>query len=565
MEQILTFWRSLNPVRRVTLIAIPLALAIAIFAFARWRHDSAFRVLYSSLAPEDAAAITQKLREGAVEFRTDETGGSILVPAERIAEARMALAAAGLPKSGRIGFEIFDRTNIGGTDFAEQVNFRRALEGELERTLATLSQIETARVHITVAKDSVFLESRQPAKATVVVRLKRSNRLSQSTITAIGNLVSSAVEGLTPDRVAVIDSNGQLLSRISQSEDSEAQLAEANLDYRHRVEGELLQKVNNSLGPLLGESRFRAGISVDCDFTSAEENAETLDPNASVVTTSQTTEESSAAGIASGVPGAASNLPRPVSRPATGATGLIRRTENLAYQTSKTVRRVITPKGSIRKISAAVIIDQTARWEGVGTRAKRVLTPPPPEVLKGVRDVVAGILGINEQRGDLITVETLPFETTLSAEPPPAPNSGPAPAAGLTQREQLITGIAAGVLLLTIAAFFMLRKKKPKLTPEDLAAAALEPGQQQPATTAITEGSAQPGSAGTNAIETTMTDVEAQQAQLEAEAMSRIKLPPNSKASEVLLKHIREAITKDSQGVTNILRSWVSDIEIRKS
>lgn len=565
MDQLTKFWASLNIGQRIALVVLPLALATGIFSFSRWKHDSAFRVLYSSLAPEDAAAITQKLREGAIEYRMDETGGSVSVPAEKIAEARLTLASSGLPKSGRIGFEIFDRTNIGGTDFAEQVNYHRALEGELERTLATLSQIETARVHITVAKDSVFLESRQPSKATVVVRMKRANRLSASTIAAIGNLVSSAVEGLTPDRVAVIDSNGQLLSRISQHDDSEAQLAEANLDYRHRVETELLQKINHSLEPLLGENRFRAGISVDCDFTSAEQNDETLDPNGTVITTSQSTEESSAAGTASGVPGAASNLPRPVSRPAAGANGLVRRTENLAYQTSKTVRRVITPKGSIRKISAAVIIDQSARWEGVGPKARRVLTPPSPEVLKGVKDVVAGILGSNEQRGDLITVETLPFESTLSAEPPPSPNATPVVVKGLTEREKLIIGGAAGFLFLALGAFYLLRKKKHKAAAQDLAAAALEAGQQAAGGTAIADGTTAPTEPVLGAIEARMNDVEAQQAQLESEAMSRIKLPANSKASDVLLKHIREAVHKDPQGVTNILRSWVSDIDVRKS
>lgn len=555
MNQLVTIWKNFSRAQKATLVLVPIALVIAIFSFVNWKHDADFRVLYSNLAPEDAAAITQKMREGAIEFRLDETGSTVSVPSQKIAEARLSLAGAGLPKTGRIGFEIFDRNNLGTTDFAEQVNFRRALEGELERTLATLAQIDQARVHITVAKDSVFLESRQPSKATVVIKMKRSGRLAQASIAAISNLVASAVEGLTPDRVAVIDSSGQLLSRVSATDDSGAQLADANLDYRRRMESELLAKVNLSLGPLLGENRFRAGINVDCDFTTSEQSDETLDPNGSVISTSQSTEESNVGATAAGVPGAASNLPRPVSRPSNGTTGTTRRTENLAYQTSRTTRHTVTPRGAIKKISAAVLIDQTVRWEGTGAKMKRVLVPPSPEVLKGVRDIVAGTLGINEQRGDLVTVETLPFETTLASEPP-----GAAPPAVKTENQILIKqnviigGVAVGVVVLVAAVFLLRNRKKRPVTAEDQAAAALAGGVPGAAVLGSTE----------QRMESQMHNLEAQQAQMEEEAMSRIKLPPSSKATEVLLRHVRDAITKDSSGVSNVLRSWVKDIEVRK-
>ena len=564
MNQLSKIWANLSLAQRMTLVILPLVVGCAIFGLVHWKHESDFRTLYTGLAPEDAATITQKMREGAIEYRLDETGSTVSVAAPRLAEARLALAGAGLPKTGRIGFEIFDRTNLGATDFAEQVNYRRALEGELERTLATLSQVEQARVHITVAKDSVFLESRQPSKATVVVRLRRSSRLTQSVIVSISNLVSSAVEGLSADKVAVIDSSGQLLSRVSR-DDSDAQLAEANLDYRHRIESELLSKVNSSLEPLLGENRFRAGINVECDFTSAEQNDETVDPNGSVVTTSQSTEETSGSGIASGVPGAASNLPRPASRPGSGVSGLTRRTENLAYQTSRTVRRVMTPKGTIRRVSAAVLIDQNVRWEGVGAKAKKVLIPASPEVVKGVRDIVAGILGFTEKRGDQITVETLPFENTLSSEQP-LPAAPVEKADGkLSTREQTIIGGATLVLVLMGALVFFLRGKNKPAAVEDTSATAI-PGAVPASLEAAAESAVTvPGyNSHEDRVANTMSTVEAQQAQLEEEAMSRIKLPANSKATELLLRHVREAIQKDSIGVTNILRAWVAEPAARK-
>ena len=159
--------------QRLSLVIVPLVLCAAAFGAVRWKHESDFRPLYTSLAPEDASALAQKMREAGIEYRLDETGATISVASGRIAEARLALAGAGLPRTGRIGFELFDRSNLGASDFTEQVNYRRALEGELERTVSTLAEIEQARIHITFAKESVFLDSREEAKATVVLKLRR--------------------------------------------------------------------------------------------------------------------------------------------------------------------------------------------------------------------------------------------------------------------------------------------------------------------------------------------------------------------------------------------------------
>src|ERR1700733_16249842 len=167
MNQIQRIWKSLSNVQRISLFLVPLVLSAIAFAGLRWKHDADFRTLYSSLTPEDASAVTQKIKEAGIEYRLDETGATVTVPADRLAEARLALAGGGMPRSGRLGFEAFDRPNLGASDFTEQVNYQRALEGELEKTVATLSEIDQARIHITAGKESVFLDSRQPAKATV--------------------------------------------------------------------------------------------------------------------------------------------------------------------------------------------------------------------------------------------------------------------------------------------------------------------------------------------------------------------------------------------------------------
>ncbi len=560
MNQLARIWTSLNRGQQISLVLVPaLACALA-FGLLKWKHESDFRVLYSALAAEDAAAVTQKIREAGIEYRLHATGASVMVSADHIAEARLALAGAGLPKSGRIGFELFDRTNLGASDFAEQVNYRRALEGELERTVATLADIEQARLHITFAKESVFLDARQPSKATVVLRLKRTGQLPQANVLAIANLVASAVDGLSPESVAIVDSNGRLLSRPRGPGDGEAQLAEANLDYRRQVESELLAKINGALGPLLGPDRFRASVNAECDFSSSEENEETVDATRSAVLTSQTTEESSGAGLAGGTPGTASNLPRPTARATAGASGLVRRTENASYQPSRTVKHTVSPKGTVRRVSTAVLIDQTIKWEGVGTKARKTVVPPSAEVLKGVRDIVAGITGFTEQRGDQITIETLPFETTLEAEPP-VPQGTPArqvPARFDFRQPAVIGGSAVLVLLVAGLIFLLTRRRQPE-DPIDVAPAAIARGAT--ARPAPLEGRTQ---ADRN-MEQQISENDAPQAQLESEALSRIKLPANTKKTDVLVKHIRDSVHKDSTNATNVLRTWISEAETKRT
>jgi flagellar M-ring protein FliF len=458
MNQSIRIWNSLSKTQRISLVVAPLLVCAIAFSLVRWMHESDFRTLYTSLAPEDASAVTQKIREAGIEYRLDETGATIQVPSARLAEARLALAGAGLPRSGRIGFELFDKANLGASDFTEQVNYRRALEGELERTVATLSEVSQARIHLTFAKESVFLDSRQPAKATVVLQLKRISHLQQANVTAIANLVASAVDGLAPESVAIIDGNGRLLNRPRTAEDGEAKAAEGNLDYRRQLESEMLAKINAAIEPLLGAGRFRAGINIDCDFTSTEQNDETFDPAKSVMLTSQKTEESTSSAATGGTPGTASNLPQPPARASVGSSGIMRRTENVSYQPSRTVRRTVSPRGALRRVSTAVLLDQTVRWDGIGAKARRTIIPPSPEVIKGVRDVIAGITGYSEQRGDQITVETLPFESTLAAEPPSVQQLSPQHRTLDSKQPLILGGGALLVLLIGAIAFLLMRR-----------------------------------------------------------------------------------------------------------
>jgi len=286
MEQLKKLLLSLTAMQRVTIVFCALAMAAGVVWFSRWQQAAGLRPLYTSLAPEDANAMIQKLRESGVVYKVGENGTSLMVPEARVAELRLEMAGLGLPKTGRIGFEIFDKTNFGITDFAEHVNYRRAVEGELERSVMALAAVQQARVHVSLPKESVFTDSRESAKASVLVGLRPGARLSAQNVIAISNLVSSAVEGLAPESVSVVDMSGNLLSRPRRDGLPDgAQISEAALEYRQAIEHDLAVKINNTLDPLLGAEKFRTGVSAEVDMTSGEQSEETFDPTKSVMVT----------------------------------------------------------------------------------------------------------------------------------------------------------------------------------------------------------------------------------------------------------------------------------------
>src|SRR5580700_5539410 len=311
MDQAKKLLGALTPRQLVSIVIAAIAVVGAVMGLSRWQRESGMRPLYTGLAPEDASAIVQKLREAGIDYKISNNGTELLAPEDKVPELRLQMAGSGLPKTGRIGFEIFDKTNFGITDFAEHVNYRRALEGELERSVMAISDVQQARVHVTLPKDSVFSDARESAKASVLVGLRPGTRLSSINVVAITNLVSSAVEGLSPESVSVVDMSGNLLSRPRRESlpDSD-QASEAVLEYRQALEHDLAAKINNTLEPLLGVDKFRTGVSADIDMTSGEQSEETFDPSKSVMTSSQKTEDQSGTTrIGGGIPGTAANLP----------------------------------------------------------------------------------------------------------------------------------------------------------------------------------------------------------------------------------------------------------------
>jgi flagellar M-ring protein FliF len=560
MEQMKKLLARLSLTQKFSIAAAALLAAAAVFAFVQWRHEGDFRPLYTGLAAEDAGAVVQKLKETGTEFRLSENGSTVLAPSARLAELRLQLAAGGLPKSGRMGFELFDKTSFGMTDFAEHVNYRRALEGELERSIVSLAEVERARVHLTFPKESVYLEARQPAKASVVLGLRAGAQLSPQNVMAVCNLLASAVEGLAPEAVSVVDTRGNLLNRPRKSAAGDGlEGSEASLEYRETVEKGLLAKIQSTLEPLLGADRFRASVSAECDFSGGEQSEESFDPARSVMVSSVKSEDIAPAALAGGVPGTASNLPRPPARPAGGASGASRRTEEINYQSSRLVRHVMLPRGELKRVSVSLLLDQDVRWEGKPPHLQQVLIPPSAERLKTIRDLVAGVVGFKAERGDQLMVETLPFEATLRTEPPPsaAPSyAPPAPASRLPAwlRTPKGIGAAAGgaILLLALAAVALRRLRRRPVGPA-VTRPALGPEAQSAAALAEAD-------AAEKKMQAELGSQADSQLRLEAEALAAIKAPtPTTNKKEVLTKYLKAGLKKDPIVQVQSLRTWLNE------
>ena len=561
MDQLQWLMQRLSWRQRILILAAGIAVLAAITSLSRWNRERDFAPLFSGLSAEDAGLLVARLKESGIEYRLSDSGGVVRVPSGLVAETRLQMAAAGIPRSGRIGFELFDKTTFGATEFAEQVNFHRAIEGELERSIMSLGDVEHARVHITLAKDSLFADDRRPAKASVLVKLRPGRKLAAANVQAICHLTASAVTGLSPEMISVLDTAGTLLSRPRRAGSSEDDAAEASLDHQKQVERELVRKVQATLEPLLGD-RFRVGASAEIDLSSGEESEEVFDPARSVMVNSQRTEDAPGAAAPSGVPGTPSNLPRPVSRPGNGSAGFVRRTESISYQSSRNVKRTKVPQGVLKRVSLAVLVDHDVRWTGAGAAAKRVVEPPPPDKLKVIREVAAAAAGIQPERGDQLVVEAFPFEGTSDrGTPPPRPDAPAAPAPppawlpswlaleGDSRRLAIVAGAGAAAALLLLAGTFLLLRRRRRGIRVAEGAKTLEggePARQRTAADVEAE------------LNQKLLDHQKEAALQAAEQLAALKLPGPTKRTEVITRHIVEEVKKDPQAMAQVVRSWLS-------
>jgi flagellar M-ring protein FliF len=414
-RQVGTFFRSLTARQRTTLGASTALVGLALYGFVWLMGRGEYQTLYVGLAEGEGITLVEHLSARGISGQLSGDGTTLSVPAGNAEKARLALAAEGLPHTGHLGFELFDKPNWAGSDFVEQVNYQRALEGELDRTIEAMSGVEAARVHVAMVRESLYTEEQHDAKAAVLVKLLPGFRLSDNDLNAIAFLVSSAVDNMKPEDVRVIDTDGHVpLLSHGGAHSNEAQDEET----------ELSQKLIDTLGAMVGPSHVRASVTVEFESGSNESTQETYDPNASAVLASQTTGDStSVVPPSQGVPGSASNVPQTITQqppkaptPSPQLAGL--RSDNRTFAVSKTIRHNVQPPGGIRKLSAAIVVDDAIdtsvqNKKTVETRRKRT-----PDEMKQLASLAAAAIGINPARGDAIAVENMSFvssDDTLAA------------------------------------------------------------------------------------------------------------------------------------------------------
>jgi len=434
-----------------------------------WSQQPDYRVLFSNFSDRDGGAIVASLQQLNVPYKFADGGNAILVPATQVHDARLKLAAQGLPKGGNVGFELMENQKLGVSQFLEQVNFQRALEGELARSIQSLAAVQAARIHLALPKASVFVRDQQKPTASVLLNLHPGRTLDRQQVSAIVHLVASSVPELPAKNVTVVDQSGNLLSESNDKPGGANSLDPSQLKYVQELQQSIAKRIESIITPIVGPGNVRAEATADVDFSQSEQAAETYKPNQGsnpAAVRSQQSNESqngSAAG-ASGVPGALSNQPpapatAPLVAPAAGAgaasasgaaaapsaTTAVQRDTTVNYELDKTIRYVQQPMGGVRRLSVAVVVNYK---KDVGKDGKPVNRPLTDAEKTQITDLVREAMGFNKERGDTLNVVNSPFAGAEKEVIPEVP---------IWKRpETLETGLGVGKYLLGIIVLLYL-------------------------------------------------------------------------------------------------------------
>lgn len=415
--QIRDFLLALPPARRLSFLTLTVAVVCGTGLLAYWAQRPQYRVLFANLSGPDAAVVVEYLKTEKIPYRVGEGGMTIEVDAGRVYETRMALAGRGVPQGGGVGFEIFDKQTLGMTDFVQRLNYQRALQGELARTISELAAVEAARVHLALPERSLFVAEERRPSASVVVKLRPGRVLAPEQIAGVVHLVAASVEGLKPADVTVVDVNGQVLTRDTE-EAAGRPAGEGMLAFQRDVEQGYAERIESMLARVLGPGHALARVTAALDLAQVEKTEESFDPDRVALRNEKRSREKSVAGAATGVPGGAAALTNePAAPPSDQGPQSEREDSALSYEVSKVTSRRIEQMGGIRKLSVAVLIDGTYQGEG----SARVFVPRPTEEIDRYRELIKRAVGFNEERGDQIEVASAPFQAPPPAEAPEAP------------------------------------------------------------------------------------------------------------------------------------------------
>jgi flagellar M-ring protein FliF len=505
-------WRALPGGARAFLVAAAvLALAVTGAVYALEGVLADYQVLFGNLSPEDAGAVVEALRAGRVPYRVGEAG-QVLVPAAQVHEWRMRLASQGVPAGGHVGFELFDRSQWGLTDFSQRLNFQRALQGELARTIAQLREVQQARVHLAMPTPRVFAAQDKPPSASVVLRLRAGATLRPEQVRGIVHLVTSAVEGLSAERVTVVDTGGRVLaSGGERTPGASGNQTEA----RAGVEQDIERRIQGLLDPIVGAGRSAVRVAAQVNFDQVERTQERFDPNPLVRSQTKSTETAEGS---SSQPAAVGAGDKAQVQPSTSQNRTQRQNEQATYEIARTVEKVVVAPGEVRRLSVAVLLDIPA------VNGQR--TPRPAEELERIKRLVASAAGIRADRQDELEVVQVPFDPAVAAG---------AAAAAPPRVPVWVWGAGAGLGLLVAAVVVVLAlRRRRRVALEDAVQAATAAGGPRAAGVA----GAPPGLPGAGPI-------------------SPLDLTPKLTEQDELRERVLAAAREHPEEMAQIIRSWM--------
>jgi flagellar M-ring protein FliF len=481
LGQVKSFWGSLSNTRRIA-GAAALVAVVGLLAYASWPREERFATVFSGLSTEDGAKMTTFLKKNKTRFKLVSGGTAIAVPEAKVHQTRLDLAGAGLPRGGGVGFEIFDNQKFGISDFAQQINYRRAMQGELERTITEIDAVKTARVHVALPGRQLFARKKKEVSASVTLRIYPGRILGAASVNAIVHLVSSSVAGLGAKSITIVDTQGALLW----GGDKGDLLGPGGvLAYRGKLESKLQRRVSEILDTALGRKRSVVKVAAEVELSQEEQTDEQYDPDKLAIRSESKSEEkeTKAKEKASGVPGVRGNLPGGKKADDKDKSGSSRKRYTRNYEVNKTLRRRMSPAGAIRRLTVAVLVD--ARLIVGPEAAKKAASPtgkpakkdeaitlamtkvvgagPTPEItkidLERLEQLVKQTVGFNPARGDVVTLKAVPFASSR----PRVVTIVPTLWSKLMPYKWIILGGMGGLMvMLGVVIFLLIRKKRAK-------------------------------------------------------------------------------------------------------
>lgn len=448
------FWSSLKPWQKLSIVGASILVVSALVLAVYWAGKPSYEPLFTALEVEDQSAIVAYLRENRIDYKLDPAANAILVPRDIVYETRLSLAQGGLPKGGSVGYEIFDTTKMGLSEFQQKITYIRALEGELERTIRQIDAVDYAKVNIVIPEQRLFLEQQQPSTASVLVRLKTGMQIGPDQVKSIVHLVSHGVQGLLPENITVVDTSGKVLSDLldqdlliyGQGGDGRT-VSSVQRELERQQERELENKVRIMLERVFGPGRVVVRIKVDLDFDRRTSSSREYIPGETgrgVLRSQQNMEETytGTGGPIGGAPGTTTNIPGYAIAQQQGTASEYNKTEttNNYEITTRETQQVVTP-GTIRRLSASVLVDGELEQER----------------LTELRALVAPALGVDAGRGDQLVIQSMKFSTTFA--------DSLAEQLQAQQRMQLLFALVAAAVLLLAAALagvLWMRKRRSR-------------------------------------------------------------------------------------------------------